>query len=123
MSDDRLNIDEFEDDDEFEDILTFTDAEGNDVDFNIILPFEHKGKNYLALAEATSETREEDDILEIMFAEIEYSGDVETVTVVEDDTLIDELDKTFADRITEIYDEDDECDCGHHSCDDPNCKH
>ena len=79
-------------------ILTLTDENGNDVDFEYMDCIEYEGKEYLVLMPA------EDESDEIVILEIEpVDEENENYVSVEDEKILDTVYRIFQDRFKDIY--------------------
>ena len=84
-------------------IITLTDEDGNDIDFEIIASCEKNGETYFAMIEADADSKEDESgILEYVILKIAKEGDEEILVTVDDD---DELDDVV---FNEELDDDDE---------------
>ncbi len=85
-------------------ILTFTDEDGENIDFEVIDCFEMDEKRYIALAEPeTEENADEEAFVYIM--EIVSESDEEDILVqIEDEKVLDKAFEVFRERCEEDYD-------------------
>mgnify|MGYP003412565530 CR=1 FL=1 len=79
-------------------ILTLTDENGNDVDFEYMDCIEYEGKEYLVLLPA------EDDSAEIVILEIEpVDEENENYLAVEDQAVLDAVYGIFKERFKDVF--------------------
>ena len=106
---------------ERDDILTLTEEEGNEVNFEIVDALEHDGKTYVLLTPA--EAGEEDEV-EVILLRVEDDGDEDILITVDDEEEFNTVAALF-DEKAEEYDlqaEDGcDCDCGEEGCDHEGC--
>ncbi|MFA5450090.1 MAG: DUF1292 domain-containing protein [Clostridia bacterium] len=77
------------------DVIVFADEEGNELEFYEVAFFEHKGKEYSALASA-EESADDEEGLEIVFCEVSLDEEgFEVFEPVSDEELEDELFEVF----------------------------
>ncbi|MDR0855673.1 MAG: DUF1292 domain-containing protein [Christensenellaceae bacterium] len=88
-----------------DEVIVFTDEEGNEYEYIVIGEFEFEGKTYAALSENLPEDKDEEEA-DLAFAEIVG----EEYVVVDDETLDQKLFDFFMELLGE---EEDECDCDH----------
>ncbi len=69
------------------DIVVFEDEEGNEVEFEIMFTFEHKGEEYAVLTEATEEELPEDEAPDMYILRVVQNGDEEEFVAVEEDMM------------------------------------
>lgn len=91
------------------DIITLSDEDGKEFNFEVIDAADYNNERYLAVvpyAENTAELLEEDANLIIM--KVQADGDEEYLDVVDDDEELIEVGNLFAQRLSEVYDIDPE---------------
>lgn len=88
------------------DLLTLTDDEGKELEFEILDIIENDDGRYYALL-PTFETEDDDDGAYYILKEEEFDGELQ-LAEVEDEALLDALAEQFEERFAEIYPEDDE---------------
>ncbi len=96
--------------DNFEaDLLTLTDEDGVEMEFQILDSIDHEGNRYLALL-PTEEADDEDEngSYYILREEESEDGGDPMLAEVEDEELLDELAAVFEQRFAEMYDDEDE---------------
>lgn len=96
--------------DNFEaDLLTLTDEEGVEMEFQILDTIEHEGSRYLALL-PTEEADDEDEngAYYILKEEEDEDGGDPMLAEVEDEALLDELAAIFEQHFAEMYDDEEE---------------
>lgn len=103
MADEEL-LDDYE-----PDIITLSDEDGKEFNFEVIDAADYNGERYMAVvpyAEDSAEMLEEDANLIIM--KVQADGDEEYLDVVDDDEELVEVGNMFAQRLAEVYDIDPE---------------
>ena len=96
--------------DNFEaDLLTLTDEDGVEMEFQILDTIEHEGNRYLALL-PTEEADDEDEngSYYILREEEDENGGDPMLAEVEDEDLLDELAAVFEQHFSEMYDDEEE---------------
>lgn len=91
------------------DIITLTDEDGEDYEFEHIDTLEHNEQTYMAFIPADIDD-DETEVDLIILKVVENDGEDDLVTV-EDDAELEEVYALFMHRIEEL--EDGECECGH----------
>ena len=90
---------------EMMDIVVFEDENGNEIEFEILFSFEHKGEEYAVLTEASEmENLGEDDSPDLYILRIVKNGDEEEFVAVDEDMmeeLIDVVERIFEDELEE----------------------
>ncbi|MBR2105546.1 MAG: DUF1292 domain-containing protein [Bacteroidales bacterium] len=81
-------------------ILTLTDEDGNDRDFEVVDTLDYEGDTYYALQEyfenvADLDNRDENDDIEILILKRVVEGDEESFDTITDDDLFDKLTAMF----------------------------
>ena len=92
------------------DLITLTDEDGEEHVFELVDTLEHGGENYVALVayhEEPEEVLEDDGDLVIMKIISEENGE-EILEIIEDDDEFDEISEIFLDRLSDLYDFDEE---------------
>ena len=88
------------DDMEYEaEILTLTDEEGNDVEFEILDEIDYEDRTYLVLLPL-----EVEDADEVLILSVEAEGEEETFLPVEDDDVLEKVFDLFKERNDDIFD-------------------
>ncbi|MBE6966653.1 MAG: DUF1292 domain-containing protein [Ruminococcaceae bacterium] len=87
------------------DIITLTDDEGNEFEFEHIDTIEHKGKMYLAFTEA-NENQTEENVSEIIILRLDKDENGEEVLSTVDDES--ELEAAYEAFMEEAFDDDEE---------------
>ena len=88
------------DDMEYEaEILTLTDEEGNDVEFEILDEIDYEDRTYLVLLPL-----EDEDADEVLILSVEAEGEEETFLPVEDDDVLEKVFDLFKERNDDIFD-------------------
>ncbi len=90
------------------DLITLTDEDGEDHEFELVDTLEHNGKSYVALvtsAENPDEMLEDDGNLVIMKIIEEKDGD-DILELIEDDDEFEEISDIFMDRLSDMYEFD-----------------
>jgi len=90
-------------------ILTLTDEDGNDRDFEVVDTLDYEGETYYALQEyfenvADLDNRDENDDIEILILKRVVEGDEESFDTITDDDLFDKLTAMFDARMDEEED-------------------
>ncbi len=86
-----------------ENILTFTDENGEEIELEVVDSFELKDNKYVALA--TPETDDEDEAGELYIMRIESESDGEDIYVaIEDEAELDSAFKKFQERCEDDFD-------------------
>ncbi len=98
---------------ERDDILTLTDEEGNEVNFEIIDAVENEGKTYVLLVPAEAA---EDDEVEVIMLRVEDNGEEDVLVTVDDEDEFNAIAELF-DKKAEEYELAAEDGCGHEGCD------
>ena len=91
------------------DIYTLEDEEGNEQAFELLDVMEYEGEKYFALTpyfEDGEELLESDG--EVVILKSEYVGDEEMMVTIEDDEEYERVGKIFIEKLTEMYDFEDE---------------
>ena len=79
-------------------VLTLTDQDGAEADYELIDQFEHNGETYVVLLPPQAEG-DDGEIEEILFLQrLSGDGDAEDYAGIEDDALLDELFDVFSSR-------------------------
>ena len=91
-------------------ILTLTDEDGNDRDFEVVDTLDYEGETYYALQEyfenvADLDNRDENDDIEILILKRVVEGDEESFDTITDDDLFDKLTAMFDARMDEEEEE------------------
>jgi uncharacterized protein YrzB (UPF0473 family) len=91
-------------------ILTLTDEDGNDRDFEVVDTLDYEGDTYYALQEyfenvADLDNRDENDDIEILILKRVVEGDEESFDTITDDDLFDKLTAMFDARMDEEEEE------------------
>ncbi|MCL2176474.1 MAG: DUF1292 domain-containing protein [Firmicutes bacterium] len=97
--------DAFEDDeDEDYPVVTLTDEEGNDVDFEIVWELEYKGKFYQLLHPVEPDDDiEEDEVLVFELTPVEDDPEMLNFVLLTDDKLADEVFAQYEKEFDELY--------------------
>ena len=87
-------------------ILTLTDEDGNDRDFEVVDTLDYEGNTYYALQEyfenvADLDNRDENDDIEILILKSVVEDGEESFDTIEDDDLFDKLTAMFDARMDE----------------------
>ena len=87
-------------------ILTLTDEDGNDRDFEVVDTLDYEGNTYYALQEyfenvADLDNRDENDDIEILILKRIVEDGEESFDTIEDDDLFDKLTAMFDARMDE----------------------
>ena len=90
-------------DKELIEVVTLTDNDGNDVDFDHLLTFEFKGKTFVALMPMTPVEGVADDEVMLLTLDVDENGK-EVFSPVKSEALLEEA----FDRFLELFDELDE---------------
>lgn len=85
-------------------ILTFTDDDGNEVDYEIIDCFELDGKNYAALAEPETEENADREAYVYIMEIVSESDEEDVLTAIEDEDLLDRAFEVFKSRCEDDFD-------------------
>ncbi len=108
MDENKNNLNESENEGEFTaDLVTLTDEDGVDHEFELVDTLEHGGSTYVALltsAETPEDVLEEDGNLVIM--KIVSEGEEEILELIEDDDEFDEVSGIFTDRLSDLFEFD-----------------
>ena len=83
-------------------VLTFTDDEGNNVDYEIVDSFEMDGMRFVALAEP--ETDDEAEAYVYIMQLISESDEEDVLVQIEDDALLDKAFEEFKARCEQDFD-------------------
>jgi uncharacterized protein YrzB (UPF0473 family) len=88
-------------------ILTLTDEDGNDRDYEVVDTLEYEGNTYYALQEyfenvADLDKRDENDDIEILILKSVMVDGEESFDTIEDDDLFDKLTAMFDARMDEV---------------------
>ena len=91
-------------------ILTLTDEDGTDRDFEVVDTIEYEGDTYYALQEYFEnvedlDNRDENDDIEILILKRVVEGDEESFDTITDDDLFDKLTAMFDARMDEEEEE------------------
>jgi uncharacterized protein YrzB (UPF0473 family) len=91
-------------------ILTLTDEDGNDRDFEVVDTLDYEGDTYYALQEyfenvADLDNRDENDDIEILILKRVVEGEEESFDTITDDDLFDKLTAMFDARMDEEEEE------------------
>ncbi|MBR5459994.1 MAG: DUF1292 domain-containing protein [Clostridia bacterium] len=85
------------------DVVTLTDEEGNDIDFEIIGELEHEGNVYFALVPCAEDG---DEFVILKLAKDEDGNDM-LVTIDDDDEF---------DKVADVFEDELMCECDHDDC-------
>ena len=80
---------------ERDDIITLTDEEGNETDFQVIDGVEYNGKTYLMLIEAEAA---DDDSADAMILRLDEEGEEEILSTVDDEDEFNAVAKLFEEQ-------------------------
>ena len=80
---------------ERDDIITLTDEEGNETDFQVIDGAEYNGKTYLMLIEAEAA---DDDSADAMILRLDEEGEEEILSTVDDEDEFNAVAKLFEEQ-------------------------
>ncbi len=86
------------------DLITLTDEDGIDHEFELVDTLEHGGSTYVALLtspEKPEDVLEEDGNLVIM--KIVSEGEEEILEIIEDDDEFEEISQIFTDRLGDLF--------------------
>lgn len=90
------NVEEYE-------TIVLTDEDGNDIEFEFLDSFEHKGTAYVVLMSV----EDEDDAVAIMEVEEGETENDDNLLTIEDAELLDELYQIFKERNSDFFDFED----------------
>jgi uncharacterized protein YrzB (UPF0473 family) len=83
-------------------VVKLVDEDGNEVEFDHLMTFEHEGKHYVALMPMDEVEGVGDD--EVLILRINENGEEDTYEAIENEVLLDELFNAFM----ELWEEQDE---------------
>ena len=95
-----------------EEVVVFTDEDVNEYEYIVIGQFPFEGKEYTALTENTDV--DEDEEVDLAFAELKESVDGEDEFVIVDDEA---LDQRLFDFFRDLLEQEEGCGCGEDDCD------
>lgn len=85
-------------------ILTFTDDDGNEVDYEVIDCFEMDGKSFAALAEPETDENSDDESYVYIMQIASESDDEDVLVQIEDEVLLDRAFEMFKSRCEDDFD-------------------
>ena len=85
-------------------ILTFTDEDGENIDFEVIDCFEMDDKRYIALAEPETEENAEQEAYVYIMEIVSESEEEDILVQIEDEKVLDKAFELFRERCEESYD-------------------
>ena len=90
-----------------EDIITLTDEDGNDLDFEILASCERNGQTYFAVIEVKDEADiEKEEILEYIVLKLTEEDGEEILATIDDDEELDDIADYFDDLFSQEIDYD-----------------
>jgi len=94
--------------DEMLEIVTLTDQDGEDEEFEVVGGFEYKGEEYIAMFPVEENDENEDELLVAIF-KADYDDDEElTLTSIDDEALQEEVMEEFRKQFEELQESIDE---------------
>ena len=87
-------------------IITLTDEDGSELEFEVIAQYEKNGQQYFAMIPAEEEQNTEDDVCEYIILKLAKEGDEEILVTVDDDDELDDIADYFDDLFTQEIDYD-----------------
>ena len=92
---------------DMDDIITLTDEDGNDIDFEMLARCERNGQTYFAVIEVKDEAeREKDEILEYIVLKLTEEDGEEVLATIDDDDELDDVADYFDDLFSQEIDYD-----------------
>ncbi len=85
-------------------ILTFTDEDGENIDFEVIDCFEMDEKRYIALAEPETEENADQEAYVYIMEIVSESDEEDILVQIEDEKVLDKAFEVFRERCEEDYD-------------------
>jgi putative Holliday junction resolvase len=85
-------------------ILTFTDEDGENIDFEVIDCFEMDEKRYIALAEPETEENADKEAFVYIMEIVSESDEEDILVQIEDEKVLDKAFEVFRERCEEDYD-------------------
>ena len=105
MAEDEVLDDELEQgEDEGIDLVTLTDDNGEDIEFEILDELTHEGKNYVVLLPTDADEDESAEVLILEVRPAEDSEEEEEFLTLDDEELLDKLFDLFCDRHADEFD-------------------
>ena len=87
-------------------IITLTDENGNEADFDLVCTFDYEGRKFAAMFPLGEVENVADD--EVVILEIVKDGDGEILAPIENEILLDEVFNEFMEIFEDLADADDE---------------
>ncbi|MBQ9783365.1 MAG: DUF1292 domain-containing protein [Clostridia bacterium] len=87
-------------------LVTLTNEDGEEEDFEIIGEYEKNGNTYFAMIPAEDAENEDSDVLEYIILKLEKDGDEEMLVTVDDDDELDDIADYFDDLFSQEIDYD-----------------
>ena len=87
-------------------IITLTDEDGSELEFEVIAQYEKNGQQYFAMIPVEEEENTEDDVCEYIILKLAKEGDEEILVTVDDDDELDDIADYFDDLFTREIDYD-----------------
>lgn len=86
-------------------IITLTDEDGSELEFEVIGQYEKNGEQYFAMI-AADEEQSDDDVCEYIILKLAKDGDEEILVTVDDDDELDDIADYFDDLFSQEIDYD-----------------
>lgn len=87
-------------------IITLTDEDGSELEFEVIGQYEKNGEQYFAMIAADEEQNADDDVCEYIILKLAKDGDEEILITVDDDDELDDIADYFDDLFSQEIDYD-----------------
>ncbi len=87
-------------------IITLTDEDGSELEFEVIAKYEKNGEQYFAMIPAEEDANAPDDVCEYIILKLAKDGDEEILVTVDDDDELDDIADYFDDLFSQEIDYD-----------------
>ena len=87
-------------------VITLTDEDGNEYDFEILAEAEKNGNTYFAVIEVKDEDDKKDGILEYVVLKLTEENGEQVLTTIDDDDELDDIADYFDDLFSQEIDYD-----------------
>ena len=87
-------------------IITLTDEDGSELEFEVIAQYEKNGEQYFAMIPAEEDADTPDDVCEYIILKLAKDGDEEILVTVDDDDELDDIADYFDDLFSREIDYD-----------------
>ncbi len=100
------NINNANNEEDIEEIITLTDEDGKEIDFTIIGDYEKDGQRYFAMIPTEDDERNDSDVCEYIILKLAVEDGEEVLVTVDDDDEQDDVEDYFNDLFSQELDYD-----------------